>query len=180
MVTVFSCTTLYTLIFVRWKMLMEPVNEPAHMWPCACLKCVSGMRRLENFLNFLRCVHIFDLVLEHGSDINEGNWSPLLFYFIVLIGIVASVIVMSFFSAVSGFRLKFSRIALWWKSLQLDSRNDLATNGSILGFFVQKGLPSLTSYLYGPKSARTAQLLFVFDDISFFRCLVWGVFWFVL
>ena len=28
-----------------------------------------------------------------------------------------------FLSCVSGFRLKFSRIALWWKSLQLDSRN---------------------------------------------------------
>ena len=85
-----------------------------------------------------------------------------------------------FLSCVSGFRLKFSRIALWWKSLQLDSRNDLATNGSILEFFVQKWLLSLTSYLCGPKSARIAQLLFVFDDISFFRCLVWDVFWFVL
>ena len=35
----------------------------------------------------------------------------LLCYFIVLMGIVASVIGMSFLSCVSGFRLKFSRIA---------------------------------------------------------------------
>ena len=85
-----------------------------------------------------------------------------------------------FFRCVSGFRLKFSRIALWRKSLQLDSRNDLATNGSILGFFLRKWFLSLTSYLYRPKSAQIAQLLFVFDDINFFQCLVWGVFWSVL
>ena len=50
--TVFWCTTSYTVIFVLWRMLMEPVNAPAHRWPCACLKCVSGLRRLEKFLNF--------------------------------------------------------------------------------------------------------------------------------
>ena len=75
-------------------MLMEPVNAPAHRWPCACLKCVSGLRRLEKFLNFLRRIHVFDLVLKYGSDINEFRQ---LFYFIVLVGIVASVIGMSYF-----------------------------------------------------------------------------------
>ena len=98
--TVFWCTTSYTVIFVFWKMLMEPVNALAHRWSCACLKCVFGLRRLEKFLNFLRCIHVFDLVLKYGSDINEGNWLQLLFYFFVLVGIVASVIGMSFFSAV--------------------------------------------------------------------------------
>ena len=44
------------------------------------------------------------------------------------------------FSCVSGFRLKFSRIALWRKSLQLDSKSDLTTNGLILGLFVGKWL----------------------------------------
>ena len=86
--------------------------------------------------------------------------------------IVASVTGMSFFSCVLGFRLKFSRIALLRKRLQLDSRSDLATNDSNLGFSVQKLLLSLTSYLYGLKSARIAQLLFVSDDIKFLRCLV--------
>ena len=76
------------------------------------------------------------------------------------------------FSCVSGFRLKFSRIALLRKRLQLDSKSDLTTNGLILGFFVGKWLLSLTSYLCGVKSARNAQLLFFFDDIKFFRCLV--------
>ena len=94
--------------------LSEPVDAPARWWHCACLKSVSGLRRLENTLNFLRCIHVFDLVLKYGSDINEGNWLQLLFYFIVMMGIVASVIGLSFFyfSYVSGFRRKLSRIAL--------------------------------------------------------------------
>ena len=78
-------------------MSIEPVNAPARWWPCACLKCVSGLRQLEKTLNFLRCIHVFDLVLKYGSDINEGNWSQLLFYFIVLMGVVASVNGMIFF-----------------------------------------------------------------------------------
>ena len=65
-------------------MLMEPVNEPARWWSCACLKCVSGLRRLGKTLNFLRCIHVIDLVLKYGSDINEGNWLQLFSYFIVL------------------------------------------------------------------------------------------------
>ena len=39
-----------------------------------------------------------------------------------------------FFSRVSGFRSKFSRIALLRKRLQLESKKDLTTNGLILGF----------------------------------------------
>ena len=120
-------------------MLMEPVNAPARWWPCACLKCVSGVRRLEKTLNFSRWIHVIDLVLKYGSDINEGNWLQLLFYFIVLMGTVASVIGMSFFSCVSGFKLQFSRIALLRKRLQLDSKSDLTTNGLILGFLLENG-----------------------------------------
>ena len=86
-----------------------------------------------------------------------------------------------FFSAVfQVLNLKFSRIALWLKRLQLDSTSDLTTNGLILGFFVQKWLFSLTSYLFGLKSSRIAQFLFFFVVINFFRCLGWGVFWSVL
>ena len=154
-------------------MSMEPVKAPARWWPCACLKCVAGLRRLEKTLNFLRCIHVIDLVLKYGSDINEQNWLQLFFYFIVLMGIGASVIGMCFFfSCVSGFRLKFFRFALLRKRLQLDSKTDLTTNGFILEFFVGKWILSLTSYLYGLKFARIAQLLFFFDDIKFFRCLV--------
>ena len=89
-------------------MLLEPVNAPARWWPCACLKCVSGLRRLEKTMKFLRCINVIDLVLKYGSDINEGNWLQLLFYFIVLMGLVTAVIGMSVFSCVSSFRVKFS------------------------------------------------------------------------
>ena len=78
-------------------MLMEPVNAPARWWPCACLKCVSGLRGLEKTLNFLRYIDVIDLVLNYGSDINEVTWLQLLFYFIVLMRIVASVFGMNFF-----------------------------------------------------------------------------------
>ena len=64
--TVFWCSTSYTVIIVLWKMLMEPVTAPARWWPCACLKCVSGLRRLEKTLKFLRCIYVIELVLKCG------------------------------------------------------------------------------------------------------------------
>ena len=81
-------------------MLMEPVDAPARWWLCASLKCVSGLRRLEKTLNFLRCIHVFDRELKCGSDINEGNCLRVPFYFIVLMGIVNAVMGLRFFSAV--------------------------------------------------------------------------------
>ena len=97
--TVFWWSTSYTVLIVLWKMLMEPVNAPARCWPCAYMKCVSGLRRVEETLNFLRCIHVFDLVLKYGSDINEGNWLQVLFYFIVLMGVVTAVVGIRFFSS---------------------------------------------------------------------------------
>ena len=166
--TDFWCSTSYTVIFVLWRLLMEPVNAPARWWPWACLNCVSGLRRLEKTLNFLRCIHVIDPVLKNGSNMNEGNWLQLLFYFIVLIGMVASVSGIQFFSYVSGFGSKFSRIALRRKRLQLDSKSDLATNGLIKGFFYGKWLLPLTCYRYGLKAAWIAFSLFLFEDIIFF------------
>ena len=139
MLTVFWGFTSYAIMFVFWMMLMEPVDAPARWWPCAFLTCVSGLRRLEKKINFLRCIHVFDLVLKYGWDIKEGNWLQLLFYFLVLVSIVASVIGMSFFSCVSSFRSKFSRIALLRKRLHLDSKSDLTTEGLILGFLLGNG-----------------------------------------
>ena len=142
--TVFWCYTSYTVIIMLYKMSMLPPNATAPHWPCTCLKCVSSLRRVEKTLNFLRCIHVFDRVLKCGSDKDEGNWLQLLLYFIVLMSIVASVIELSFFSYVSGFRMKFSRIALWRKRLQFDSKSDLTTDGLILEFCVGKWLLPLT------------------------------------
>ena len=72
------------------------------------------------------------------------------------------------YSYVSDFRLKLSRIWLWRKRSHLDSKSYLSTNGLILGFFVQKWLPSLTSYLHGLESSRIAQFLFVMVTSNFF------------
>ena len=96
---VWWCSTSYTVIFVLWKMLMEPVIAHASWWPWACLKSGSGLRRLGKTWDFLRRIHVNDLVLKYCSDINEGNWLQLLFYSNVLMGIVASVSGKSFFSA---------------------------------------------------------------------------------
>ena len=97
--TVLWCSTSYTVLIVLWQVVMELVKTLARWWPCARLKCISGLRRLEKAMNFLRCIHVFELVLKCGSDINEGNWLQLLFYFFVLVGIVTAVIGVSFFSA---------------------------------------------------------------------------------
>ena len=51
-------------------------------------------------------------------------------------GIVTSVIGMSFFVYVLGFRLKFSRIAVSRKQLQLESKSDLTTAALFLEVFI--------------------------------------------
>ena len=76
-------------------MLMERGSALAHCWHCASLQCVSGLRGPDKTLTFLRRIHVIDLVLEYGSDINERRWLQLLFSFIVLMGIAASVLGMS-------------------------------------------------------------------------------------
>ena len=81
-----------------------------------------------------------------------------------------------FVSCVPGFRLKFSRIAFCWKRLQLDSRSDLATKGSTLGFFDRKWLLSLTSYLW-TEICKRCSINILFWRYQFFRCLCWGVCW---
>ena len=48
-------------------------------------------------LNFLRCIHVFDMVIKFCADIYEGSWLKLVFYFIVLMGMVASIFKKSFF-----------------------------------------------------------------------------------
>ena len=180
MITVFWCTTLYTVLIVLWKLLMEPVDALARWWPCARLKRISVLRRLEKSLKFLRCIHVFDLVLKYGSDINEGKWSQLLFYSIVLMGIVASVIGLSLFQLCFGFWTEVVSYCTLTETFAIGFKKWFDHEWIDFGFFVGKKLLSLTSYLYELKSERFAQLLFFFDDTNFFWCLGWGVFWSVL
>ena len=177
---VFWRTTSYTVIIVLRKMLMEPVNALARWWPCACLKSVSGQRRLAKTLNILSCIHVSDRVLKCGSDINEGKWLQLFFCFYVLVGIVTAVIGMSFFSAVfhvldwSFVLLHFDGNVCNWIPKVIWPRMDW------FWVFFGKWLLSSTSCLCGLKSATIAHLFFFFDDISFFQFLVWRAFWCVL
>ena len=116
-------------------MLMEPVNAPARWWPCACLKCVSGLRRLENpwtfwdaFMSLTWCSNMVQTYMkETGYGFSFTWW----YCWVQLLPLLEWV----FFSCVSGFRLKISRFALLRKRLQLDSKSDLTTNGLIVGFF---------------------------------------------
>ena len=56
--------------------------------------------KIRKTLKFLKCIHVIDLELKYGSDINERNWLQLLLHFIVLNSVIASNIGKSFFSAV--------------------------------------------------------------------------------
>ena len=71
--------------------------------------------------------------------------------------------------------MKFFRIALLRKRLQLDSKSDLTTNGLILGFFVGKWLLSLTSYLYGLKFAKVAVMSLTLSNQTVNAYFVLGV-----
>ena len=120
-------------------MLMEAAIALARWWPWACLKCVSDLPRQDETLNFLRSIHVIDLVLKYGPYIHEGNWLQLFFASLYWLVWLRPLLEWVFFSCVSDFRLKFSRIALWRKRLQLNSKSDLVTNELILGFFVRNG-----------------------------------------
>ena len=71
--------------------VMETLIAIAHWWHCPCLNCVSGLWKLERNLNFLRCIFVNQLVLIDGSGIKKRNRVQLLFYFIALMSVVASV-----------------------------------------------------------------------------------------
>ena len=129
-------------------------------------------------LNFLRCIHVIELVLKYGSDINEGNWLQLLFYFIVLMGIVASVIGMCFFSAVfqvldwSFLVLHFYGNVCNWIPKVIWPRMDW-----FWGFLLENGFFRWLHICMEWNLQEMLNCFSFFDDIKFFRCLVWGIFW---
>ena len=78
------------------------------------------------------------------------------------------------------FQIEVCSSALWRKRLQLGSKSDLTTTGFFVEYYIRICLVSSTSYLNGLKYGRDAHLIYCFNDIKFFRCLVWDVFWSVL
>ena len=106
--------------------LVAPLVPEICFWPA----------NTRNDSNFMRCIHVFDLVLKFCSDLYEGIGIQLLCYFVMLVRVVALFIRLSFFSSVGQiFGLKFSRFAKLQIRLQLDAKTDLITNGMIFGFF---------------------------------------------
>ena len=175
MLTVFRCSTSYTVIIVLRKMLAETVSAPGRWWPCECLKCVSGLRRLEkhwSFWNEYMSLNWCSNMLQTKMKETVYSFSFTSLYWWVMLPPLLEWV---FFSCVSCFRLKFSRIALWLKRLQLDSKCDLTTNGLILGFFIRKWLPPLTSYLFGLKSAKISQFLLLLTSSIFSLFMLRGI-----
>ena len=155
--TVFWCSTSYTVLIVFWMLLLEPVDALARWWPCAGLKCVPGLRRLEKTLNFwdayMSLTWSSNMVQTKMKETGFSFSLNSLCWWVELPPLLEWV----FFSCLPGFRLKSSRIALSRKRLQFDSKSDLAMNGLILGFYVGKWLLPLTFCLYELKCARIAQ-----------------------
>ena len=104
----------------------------------------------------------------------------LLFNFIVLMGIVASFSGMVFFQLCFRFLIVFFSYCTLTETFAIGFRNRFEHDCVFLEFLVGLFLISSTSYLQGLNFALLAHWLSFFDDINFFRCLVWEVFWFVL
>ena len=83
--------------------------------------CFLLAKTIKN-LNFLRCIHVLDLVLKCGSDKNEGNLIQLLFHFFVLVNVAASLSERMFFICSLGFKLNLFHFPVLPKRLHLDSK----------------------------------------------------------
>ena len=124
--------------------------------------CFWHTKTWRNF-NFSRCIHVLDLVIKCRSDKNERFEIKLLFYFTVLVNIVASLTGMSFF------RLSVSFL------VEVFSNCNVTETFAIVGIC----LVSSTSYLHGLKFPRVAQMCFSSDDIMTFWSLAYRIFSFV-
>ena len=131
-------------------MLIERVKALAPWWPCACLKCVSGLRDWKN-LNFLRFIRVFDPLLKVCSDIIERNLLQLLSYIIVFMGKIAPGIGMSFFSSM--FQLEVFSYCIVTGTSPNGIQSLFDNDWVFLVFFVGIRLVSSTSYLLRLNSA---------------------------
>ena len=161
-------------------MLMEPIKAPAHRLPCACLKSISGLRRLEKTSNFLRCIHVIDLVLKYGSDINERNWLQLLFYFIVLIGIVVSLIGMSFLQLCFRFQVEVFSYCTLTETYAIGFQKRFDHEWIDFTVFCWKKASFVDLLSVWTKICKNCSIIVLFWGNQFFRYLVCGVFWSVL
>ena len=171
-------------------MLMDSVNALALWYSERYLKCVSAFKDKNLLLlelcyrpaktgkiwNYLRCLHVFNPVPKRWTDMKEGNWLQLLYYFFVFMDNVAPIIGFSWFSLlqVLGWRFLvlhfYGNVYIWFPEL-IWSHMDW-----ILCFFATIWPFSLTFYLYGMKFKRFDWYCFPFNDMKSFCLPVWGIF----
>ena len=90
-------SSMYTIMFVFWVLLVEPANAPIRNWLCCFRKCTSGLRRLEITWSFRRRINPG----PGAQTLFRHNWTKLiqlLFYFLVLLNVAASFSRLSFFN----------------------------------------------------------------------------------
>ena len=180
--TVFWDSTSYTVKMVLWKMLIETVNVLARLRPCACLKFVSGLWKLEKNMNFWRCFYGLDLVLNYGSDIIKGDWLQLLFYF--TLPLIEKPPLRDWVSSAKFQFLDWSFLVLHfdgkvckWIPILIWSWMDW-----FCGFlaFCSKMASFVDFISWRIEICNKCWIVFLFEDFEVFRCLVWGVFWSVV
>ena len=123
MSTLSWCSPSFADLFVFLMVLMEHMQASPDWRPCWFQIC-ENLRKLK----FLRCIHVLDMVLKCFSEINDRIGIDLFFHFAVMVFSAASFTGMSFFFCGLDFRLKFSRIAVLQKHLQMDSQSELTKN----------------------------------------------------
>ena len=114
------------------------------------------------------CLNVLDLVLEWWSDITEGNWRQLFFYFNVIMKVVASFTGMSFYHMWVWFEVEvFSHcsvtetFAIGFRKWYDHERVDLHF---LVGFFFR-----FIDLVYASiKSAKIAKMWLPFDNIKSF------------
>ena len=133
---------------------------------CSCLVVASlvpefffSPAKSRSNLKFLRCTRVLDmLLLKFCSDVNERMGLQLFIHFLVLMDRNASFAQLNFFVCGAGVGLKFPPIAVLRKHLLLVSKNYSTTNGLTFQFLPGVCVVSLTSYMLGPKFAKTANI----------------------
>ena len=100
--TLFCCLPQITAVVILWKISLKLIKALSHWWPLWCQKRISGLREIEKTWTF--------------SDAHK-SWRKLatfLFFFIVLVKIVASLKGRIFFHLLVRFKLKFPVLHFYW------------------------------------------------------------------
>ena len=135
--------------------------------------------KTRKILNFLRYIHVLDLVLNYSSHKNERNWVELLFYFNVLMEKAAVILGLSFFKPVYQ--------VLDWSFLVLQYYGNVCSwNPKViwppLGYFgiFCWNMPQFVDFISAwTNICKNCSIVILFWRHQFFS-LVWGVFTSVL